>query len=116
MTRWEQVERICHAALELEERQRTAFLEEACAGDEELRREVESLLKFDSRGERFIEKPAMEVAAKMVAQQPQSLIGQQIGSYEILSLSAFTIQVGECVRGRMSSLASAFLFSAFASS
>ena len=48
MNRWEQVEKLCQAALELEETRRAAFLEEACAGDEELRREVESLLRFDS--------------------------------------------------------------------
>jgi len=61
MTRWEQVEKICQEALELEESRRAAFLEEACAGDEELRQEVESLLKFDDRrGERFIEEPAWE--------------------------------------------------------
>jgi eukaryotic-like serine/threonine-protein kinase len=84
--RWQQIERICQSALELGESRRRAFLDEACAGDEELRREVESLLQFDSRGDRFIEQPALEVAAKMVAQEPQSLIGQQLGSYQILSL------------------------------
>ena len=87
MTRWEQVEKICQSALELEENRRAAFLEQACAGDEELRQEVESLLRFDKRGERFIEQPALEVAAKMIAhEKPESLIGQQLGSYQILSL------------------------------
>ncbi len=87
MNRWEQVEKLCQAALELEENQRAAFLKKACAGDEELRREVESLLRFDQRGERFIEQPAVELAAKMIAQEkPESLIGQQLGSYQILSL------------------------------
>ena len=43
---WQQVEKICQAALELEESRRAAFLEEACKDDEELRREVESLLKY----------------------------------------------------------------------
>jgi eukaryotic-like serine/threonine-protein kinase len=62
--RWEQVEKLCQAALELEESQRAAFLEQACGGDEELRREVESLLKFEKPGDRFIEQPALEVAAK----------------------------------------------------
>ena len=87
MNRWQQVERLCQAALELEETRRAAFLEEACAGDEELRREVESLLRFDSRGNRFIEEPALELAAKMMAhEKPQSLVGKQLGSYQILSL------------------------------
>ena len=30
--RWQQIERLCHAALEREESQRAAFLEEACGG------------------------------------------------------------------------------------
>ena len=64
--RWQQIEKICQAALELEESQRQAFLKEACAGDEKLRQEVESLLRYDKPGERFIEEPALEVAAKMV--------------------------------------------------
>jgi len=59
MNRWQQVEKLCQSALELEEGQRKAFVQDACAGDEELRREVESLLGFDGRGERFIEAPKM---------------------------------------------------------
>jgi serine/threonine protein kinase len=87
MTRWEQVEKLCQSALELEESRRRAFLEEACSGDEDLRREVESLLQFERRGGQFIEEPALEVAAKMIAEEkPESLIGQQLGSYQILSL------------------------------
>ena len=39
-----QVEEIYQASLEREPVQRDAFLAEACAGDAELRREVESLL------------------------------------------------------------------------
>jgi serine/threonine protein kinase len=48
---------------------------------------VESLLRFDKPGNRFIEEPAWEVAAKMIAhEKPESLVGQQLGSYQILSL------------------------------
>jgi serine/threonine protein kinase len=87
MDRWQQIEKICQSALELDESRRKTFLEQACAGDEALRREVESLLKFDSRGDRFMEEQALEVAAKMVVQEkPESLIGQQLGSYQILAL------------------------------
>jgi eukaryotic-like serine/threonine-protein kinase len=87
MDRWQQVENICQSALELEESRRGAFLDQACGGDEELRREVESLLKFESHGDRFIEQPALEVAAEMIVQgKPESLIGQQLGSYQILAL------------------------------
>lgn len=62
--RWRQIEELCHAALEREEGQRTAFLAEACAGDESLRREVESLLAHENTARDFMEAPAMEVAAK----------------------------------------------------
>jgi serine/threonine protein kinase len=85
--RWQKVEKICQSALELEANQRTAFIEQACGADAELRREVGSLLKFDKPGDRFIEQPALEAAARMIAQgQPESLLGQQLGSYQIQSL------------------------------
>ena len=56
--RWQQVERLYQAALEREPSQRAAFLEEACAGDEELRQEVESLLAYEPQAKGFIEAPA----------------------------------------------------------
>ena len=85
--RWQQIESLCQSALELKESLRAAFLDAACAGDEELRREVESLLRFEKPGDRFIEEPAVEVAAEDDAhEKPESLLGQQLGSYQILSL------------------------------
>jgi eukaryotic-like serine/threonine-protein kinase len=45
--RWSQVETLYHAALEHEPGARDAYLAQACAGDEELRREVEELLRYD---------------------------------------------------------------------
>src|SRR5439155_7940607 len=85
--RWQQIEKIYHSALELEESQRVAFLEKACAGDEALRQEVESLLRSERSGNSFIEEPALEVAGRIFAQEnPESLLGQQLGSYQILSL------------------------------
>jgi hypothetical protein len=44
--RWEQVEQLYHATLEKAINERAAFLANAAGGDEELRREVESLLAF----------------------------------------------------------------------
>lgn len=67
--RRQQVERLYHAALECEPESRAAFLDEACAGDAELRGEVESLLKYESRANSFIEAPALEVAAEMMAEE-----------------------------------------------
>src|SRR5215470_12778516 len=85
--RWGRIERLWNAALEREQSERAAFLAEACEGDEELRREVESLLRFDLRAEHFIESPALEVAARAQAEaQEVTLIGRMIGHYRILSL------------------------------
>ena len=82
-----QIEQIYHSTLEREESQRSSFLKEACAGDEVLRWEVESLLAHQSQAESFIEAPALEVAAKGMAQnQAQSLVGRQVGPYKIHSL------------------------------
>jgi serine/threonine protein kinase len=85
--RWQEIEQLCHSALELESNRREAFLKEACAGDEELRREVESLLAQHIEAEDFIEEPALKVAAKGMASDPsQSLLGQQLGPSKILSM------------------------------
>ncbi len=56
--RWGRIESIFHKALEAEESRRAAVLEESCAGDEDLRREVESLLVHHTEAGSFIETPA----------------------------------------------------------
>src|SRR5262245_60376279 len=85
--RWRQIEQLYHGALKRDTDERAAFLAEACAGDESLRGEVESLLRCDARAERFFESPALDVAAQLCAEdRVQSMIGRQIGPYQILSL------------------------------
>ena len=80
--RWKQIDGILDAALEQEQHQRAAYLEQACEGNEELRREVESLLEAHEKAENFIEAPAMNVAAWALAQDRiKSLVGRQIGNY-----------------------------------
>jgi serine/threonine protein kinase len=79
-----------HRALELDLGLRAAFLDEECAGDAELRREVESLLAahegVEQKGD-FLKQPAPEVAARaMAAEQSTSLLGRQIDRYKIISL------------------------------
>src|SRR5262245_11019921 len=66
--RWQRIKQLYHAALERDANEREAFLAEACAGNEALRSEVESLLRCDARAERFIEAPALEVAAQLQAE------------------------------------------------
>ena len=85
--RWQKVDEIFHAALQYKPDERKAFIEEACQGDEELRREIDSLLAEERGADQFIEQPAMEVVAKDLAdEQREALIGKNIGPYKILSL------------------------------
>jgi serine/threonine protein kinase/tetratricopeptide (TPR) repeat protein len=85
--KWQQVERLYHSTLAKPPQERSAFLLEACAGDEALRREVESLLAYEDHAENFIESPALEVAAKMMADEYSRAVGvgQSFNQYRILS-------------------------------
>jgi serine/threonine protein kinase/Tfp pilus assembly protein PilF len=85
--RWQQVERLYHSTLEKEVDERAAFLDEACAGDEELRREVLSLLAYQDQSEDFIEQPALDIAARMLANKQRTKLaaGQLITRYRIIS-------------------------------
>jgi eukaryotic-like serine/threonine-protein kinase len=92
--RWRQIERLYHAALDVEESQRPRFLEDSCAGDESLQREVESLLAQVEEGESFLEGPALEAAAKALAgdeartpdaqSDSDPIVGTTISHYRIL--------------------------------
>src|SRR5262249_3420945 len=85
--RWPEIEELFHAALKLEESQRATFLDQACQGDEGLRQEIESLLASDAQAADFIESPAAELMARsMTDADSSSLTGQQLGTYQILSL------------------------------
>ena len=85
--RWRRVEGIYHAALNRPFPERSAFLAAACAGDDDLRREVESLLAQTSAlSDHFLGEPALRVGPATAADAPStSLIGERIGHYHILS-------------------------------
>ena len=85
--RWKRVEQLYNSALERAASERAAFLEEACEGDEALLQEVRSLLEHEEQAEGFIEQPALEEAAELLAQdRAASWVGRRIGGYEVVSL------------------------------
>ena len=85
--RWQQIERLYHGALAQQSSVRAAFLEEGCRGDEAMRQEIESLLSHEGPANKFMDAPGMAVLAQAVAQdRVGSMIGQQLGAYQILSL------------------------------
>lgn len=76
--RWLQIDQMLEAALEREPDERASFLAVACADDESLRLEVESLLRFDEAAESFIEDPPTALVAEVIAEQPAQAITQQL--------------------------------------
>ncbi|MGH9802276.1 MAG: serine/threonine-protein kinase, partial [Blastocatellia bacterium] len=72
-----------NAALERQPSERAAFLAEASAGDDELRREVESLLGFHAQAESFIETPPAEIAADWLTTK-ETRANQTIGHYQLI--------------------------------
>src|SRR6185295_16919493 len=85
--RWQKIDRLLDGALEREPDERAAFLDEACSGDESLRKEVESLIRSDEQARSFIQQPAVELAAEILAgSQTGREPGQAVGPYQILSL------------------------------
>ena len=67
--RWRQLDNLLHAVLARPPEERDALLRQACSGDEALEREARSLLGLEREAHRFLETPAIEVAARRLAQQ-----------------------------------------------
>jgi len=61
--RWADGDRLYHAALAEARESRRAFPERACAGDEALRQEVESLLAQPASVPGFLDRPVVAVVA-----------------------------------------------------
>lgn len=83
--RWKQIETVFEQALELALDQRPAFLQSSCDGDEELRREVESMLDAHMRAGSFMDQPDLFVASDEIDGDQESIgSGQLIGSYRVV--------------------------------
>src|ERR1700719_3867589 len=81
---WLKVEELFHAALERPPEERPAFLDRACNGDTDLRRQVELLLAKEDQAGSFLEVPAIEDQTGTPT-AAGSLLGRQFGPYRILS-------------------------------
>ena len=66
--------------------ERAAFLAQACAGDNDLRQEVETMVAADKQTNEFLENAPDDLAAEVLStHHAESLIGQRLGDYQILS-------------------------------
>ena len=64
---------------------RAEYLDRACAGDDSLRREVESLIASHEKDGSFIDNPAYQAAAQSLTRETLTK-GRVIGHYEILAV------------------------------
>ena len=90
--RAKRLEELYHSALERAATERAAYLQNACGRDTGLRVELESLLAHDEKAEDFIETPALEVAARLLAEgnnhphessSDAAFVGQTVSHYRI---------------------------------
>ena len=79
--RWQKIKAVLEDALEREAPERTAFLDAACQGDDELRGEVEALLASEAEAGDFIETPIFRLRLSDTAPLAE---GQRVGAYRIV--------------------------------
>ncbi len=85
--RWQKINQLFQTASERPAEERTAYLTEACGGDEELEREVVSLITSHAAAEDFIEAPAFVVAPELLDDKTTgALAGKAFGHYQVESL------------------------------
>jgi eukaryotic-like serine/threonine-protein kinase len=97
-SRRQQIEAICHAAQEHPPQERGAYLDQACDGDVDLRREVESLLARSSSRNNTLDSPARnDSAANIDADSTVTIVtsGMEFGPYKIEAL------IGEGAMGQV---------------
>jgi serine/threonine protein kinase/tetratricopeptide (TPR) repeat protein len=78
--RWQQIKVVLDDALDREGAERALFLDQACRGDGELRREVESYAASETEVGDFIETPVFRIRLEEV--EPLA-VGQRVGAYRI---------------------------------
>ena len=85
-SKWDEVERIFHAALAVEAGLRSKVVEELCAGDRALFQEVASLLAQHESDPGFLDDAPLSQSGGLGRQAPPALKkGDRLGPYEIVS-------------------------------
>lgn len=85
--RWQKIKGMFDAALEIDWPKRGEFLDNACAGDADLRNDVQKLINSFDDADGFMDKPAANEVASLILEPKETLKnGQSFAHYEILSL------------------------------
>ena len=80
---WEKIKEIFERAIELPPDERGAFLDVACAGVDDLRRQIEALLADHEAAVGFIEATALEDFADALSEFRLSLAGETLSHYRM---------------------------------
>lgn len=105
--RWDRVGEVLEGALSVDATERIGYLDKACGGDYEVRREVESLLLSQQQaGSGFLNVTGAAAAPVLVYSNPKRL-GRRIGPYlveELIGHGGMARYTPRC--GRMGSMKS----------
>src|SRR5687767_6446726 len=82
--RWQQLQALFNAAVELTPDQRPAFLDQACANDLTLRRQAESLIMAGDDSTNRIQGAIRDAAKDVELEGSVSAVGRRIGPYQII--------------------------------
>ncbi|HZR05765.1 MAG TPA: hypothetical protein VFA61_08060, partial [Candidatus Udaeobacter sp.] len=84
---WQRITDLFDEAMTRGPQERVAFLEQACEGDSDLRKQVERLVKSNEKLGDFLESPAFAVAPELLTDdRGGASVGELIGHYRIESL------------------------------
>src|SRR5678816_1682298 len=84
--RWQQVKEIFNSAITYRPDERSLFISRSSAASDVYKRQVESLIASHEESGSFIDKPAFEAAASLLANEKAELShGQTIDSYQVIS-------------------------------
>jgi WD40 repeat protein/serine/threonine protein kinase len=85
--RWQQLDRLLDDVLDQPQHERRAFITRVCGEDEELRRDLESLVEAAENAEDFIDTPAGPSLSKAFdVPLGDHLIGARVGAYRLTKL------------------------------
>ena len=79
---WDRIQSLFLEAVNLPPEKRASFLETACAGEEEVRREVESLIAHDLNGEQRIADALQDTAQSFL--ESEDVTGMRLGAWRVL--------------------------------